>query len=368
MLSTQELLNRVAYPSPGQNVRRKFTQLYDQITVATGTLTYNPFTSAGTVFVNNQVFPLSGNQVFAITDISLYLEQAITTTTQYGNLLELLQQSYLEINVDSRQMLKIPLIECLSYYIIPQIGNGAAIANLQSKLIKRAKRLIIPIVLNSSSNVQVNVVLSTNSASGFNTNLIDVAFNGIMLDKLDTLYLNFLQGRQFSELAWTLYETQQITTTGQNTFNFFVTPTRANNLFNGLLPLSSTERLEIQAMEVFIGGNAGTTDILNLVRNNRINNQLVINVENVKFYESDLADMLSLAAANARTFNDSAATPVATNLTDVDVEYQQKVLEIPLIIPAIGNVQVQLQQPASSLNSNQYITMMLKGKKVRQVI
>jgi len=368
MFTTQELLNRVAYPSVGQNLRRKSGKLHDQIKVATGKTTYNPFTSTGTIFTNNQVFPLSGNQIFAITKLSLYLQTKISSGALYASLLELLQQSYLEINVDNRQMIKIPLIECLSYYYIDQIGTDPQQQNLRPVYLKRVKNLIIPIVLNSQSNVQVNVVLTTTAAADFNNGLIDIMFDGIAFDKLDTLFLNFVQGKQFSELASTLWETQAVSTTGQNTFNFFVTPTTLNNRFSGTLPLSTSERFEIQAIEIFIGGNVGTTDVLNLVRNNRINNQLVINVENVKYFESNISDMLSIAAAQSVVFNDNAATPVSTSLISIEIEHQNKILEIPLIIPAVGNVQVQLTQPAASLNSAQFITLMLKGKKTRQVI
>ena len=136
-----------------------------------------------------------------------------------------------------------------------------------------------------------------------------------------------------------------------------------------MLPLSSTERFEIQAIEMFVGGNAGGTDTISLVRNNRNNNSLTIDVEKSNFLNSNLQEILSLASAQATTYLDNeGTTPVSTNITIIDIQYSEKVLNIPIIIPAVGNVDVKLQQPASSLNSGQYLTMMLKGKKTRQVI
>jgi len=367
-MNTTELLNRVAYPEPGQNVRRKYTPRYDKITIASGTTEYYPFKTSGNIFTTNGTFPLAGNQVFAISNISLYLQQAITSTALYAGLLTMLQQSYLQIDVDSRIMLKVPLIEVLSYNTVSQQGAGT-VAPLQTIFHKRSKNLILPIVINSQSNVQVKVYLSSSTTTVFDTNVMNITFNGIMLDKLDTLAIDLVKGQQFSELAWTLWETQKIDSTSQKTFNFFTTPNTEQNLFSGVLPLSSTERFEIQAIELFVGGNAGGTDTPALVRNNRINNHLTIDVEQVNFYETNLEQILSLAGAQSTTYLDNeGTTPVSTNITLIDVQYSEKVLNIPLVIPATGNVKVALEQPASSLNSNQYFTMMLKGKKTRQVI
>ena len=121
-MNTQELLNQVAYPVAGQNLRRKATPLYDIITLATGTTEYFPFTSAGNVFTINQVFPLAGSQIFALTNIELYLQEPVISATLYAALLLALQRSYLQIEIDSRVMLKVPLIEVLSYNTINQQG------------------------------------------------------------------------------------------------------------------------------------------------------------------------------------------------------------------------------------------------------
>jgi hypothetical protein len=367
MINTQDFLNRVAYPLPGDNARRKITPLQDQITVASGTTLYNPFTTAtGNIFARNKKFPLSGTEIFAITNISCYLKTVITSTTLYAGLLTLLQQSYLEIVVDSRVQLKVPLLEVMSYDLVPQIG-ATTIIGLQTKFVNRSKDLVYPIVLNSSSNVQVNVVLATATATAFDASLINISLNGVMSDKLDSYFVNMVGNSQFQELAWTLWESNLISTVNQNTFNLFATPTLAQNLFSGVVPLSSTERLEIQAIEFFFGGNAGATDTPQLVKANRINNVLSIVIDNVEYYKGDIEGALSIAGAQTGAFGDDGA-PVDTPITLLDVYYENKVLDIPLIIPANSNVVVSLTQPGSSLNSNQYFTALFKGKKVRQVV
>jgi len=364
-MDTIQLLNAVGYPTPGDNVRRHSEPLFDTVTVAAGTTEYYPFSGALSQFVNNKKLPLAGSEIFAVTGINLFLQTLISTTALYANLLEYLQQSKIQINIDGRTMADYPLLECTSFYIASTLG--ATPVSYKNNYIKRSKSLVEPIIINSQANVEIKIITTANVATGFDTNKINVQLDGIKLDKLDTLSLNLVDGKQFSQIAWTIWETQQISTTNANTFNFFATQTRAKNLFSeDVFPLSNTQRFEVQAIELFLGGNAGTTDTVPAVRNNRNNNLLKIKVETTDFYNSNVADMLSLAGAKATTFDDAGA--VATALVTTEVEYRNKVLQIPLILPATGNVTITVDQPGNSLNSNQYMTLLLKGKKTRQVI
>lgn len=372
-MTTQALLNKVAYPMLGQNVRRKFTPLYSTVDIATATTEYYPYTNISSVFTDNEKFPLSGQQIFAITNIGAVLSSVIDSQTNYEALLLLFQQSYLQIDVDSRTMLKIPMIEIMSYSIQDVLGDaGTAQTGAKTFFTNRSKQLIFPIVLNSQSNVNVKFVTNSTFTTAFNGETIRFTLNGVMLDKLDTISVNFLLNsnggiKRFSQLAWTLWESKQITTVNQNTFTFFDGNTTNPALVNGVLPLSNTELFEIQALEIFFGGNYGTTDTPVAVRDNRNQNILRIEVENALFYQAPIQDFLSQASASVSNFQDAAGTSNIP-LINVDVNYRQKVLEIPLILPATGNIKVTLEQPGSSLNSNQYATLMLKGKKTRQVI
>jgi len=360
------LINKVAFPSTGSNLRRKISSLYDTITLTTGTTFYRPFTTApGNIFLRNTQFPLSGQQLFWVKYISLYLNQAITTAAQYAGLLLGLQNSNLEILVDSKQYWKIPLIECLSFNTAALIGDTSSLP-LRFNPVTRNKPLVTPLLINAASTVVVNLNVDAGFASAFNTNNLRISFNGFLGDVLDSSFsFNPQQGNELQDIAFTCYDTQQVLTANQNTFNFFSQPETNVNNYSKVFPLSATERFEIQNMEVVIGGNSGTADTFDAVMNQRSTNVLTITVDDVQLHQSQIKDYLSIITQLSSTFND--AGPVLTNLVDTNLVYQSKTLEVPIIIPAQGKVQVTLQQPGSSLNQNQFITMMLKGLIKRQV-
>ncbi len=364
--SITSLINKVAFPTSGSNLRRKISSLYDTITLATGTTLYRPFTTApGNIFLRNTQFPLSGQQVFWIKSISLFLNQAITTAAQYAGLLLGLQNSNLEIYVDSKQYWKIPLVECLSFNTAALIGDTSS-APLRFNPVTRNKNLVVPLLINAASNVVVNLNVDSGFASAFNTNNLRISFNGFLGDVLDSSFsYNPQSGNELQDIAFTCYDTQQITTANAATFNFFAQAETNINDYSKVLPLSPTERFEIQNMEVVIGGNSGTTDTFDAVMNQRSTNVLTITVDDVQLHQSQLKDYLSILTQLSTTFND--AGPVLTNLVDTNLIYQSKTLETPVIIPAQGKVQVTVQQPGSSLNQNQFMTLMLKGLIKRQV-
>ena len=360
------LINKVSFPSSGSNLRRKISSLYDTVTLATGTTLYRPFTTApGNIFLRNTQFPLSGQQLFWIKSISLYLNQAITTAAQYAGLLLGLQNSNLEIYVDSKQYWKIPLVECLSFNTAALIGNTSS-APLRFNPVTRNKNLVVPLLINAASNVVVNLNVDAGFASAFNANNLRISFNGFLGDVLDSSFsYNPQQGNELQDIAFTCYDTQQITTANAATFNFFAQAETNINNYSKVLPLSPTERFEIQNMELVIGGNSGITDTFDAVMNQRSTNVLTITVDDVQLHQSQVKDYLSILTQLSTTFND--AGPVLTNLVDTNLIYQSKTLETPVIIPAQGKVQVTVQQPGSSLNQNQYMTLMLKGLIKRQV-
>lgn len=368
-MDTPTLLNLAAFPQKDSNVRRKISYIYDTVALATGQTLYRPFTTApGNIFQRNQSFPLSGQQIFWITSLSCYLGKAITTPALYSALLPGLQSSNVEVYVDSKQYFKIPLIECLSFNIVNQIGNTTT-QNLKVNPVTRNKNFVIPILINSASNVVVNLNLDATfvGATGFDASNFQIKFAGILTDKLDAgLSYNPQANNNFQDIAFTMYDTQAISSGNQTTFNFFSVPETNENNYSRILPLSATERFEIQNIEVFVGGTPGATDNFADVLNQRSTNYFSIKVDDVTYHESPIKDYLSLITNNNnQAFND--ATPTNTNINITDLLYQSMTLAIPVIIPAQGKVNVTIQQPASSLNVGQNITCMLKGLIKRQL-
>jgi hypothetical protein len=385
-MTTQQLLNEVAYPNAGTNVRRKYMQYYDTFAVATGTTTYNLFsTTLGNNFQRNKKFPLSGSEAFALMNVELFLQSGVNTTAEYDALLDLLQKSYLEIVVNSKQAIKIPGIEIFSFdYSDIVIGTTTAI-NYNTKSVKRKKNLIIPIFFNSNSAIDVNFVTTTSAATAYNGKNVLCTFSGIQSDKLDNIFFNPVQGN-FQDLAYTMYDTVAVSGAGQNTYELFKDSSKSKTLYSKTLNLSSVERFEVQNMEIFFSMLSGGSNLFNAIKNNRMVNQLQIKIEDVLLYESTIADFLSLSnseassiisfagiAINAYASSDAATLPTVAvpsntaTFTRTIFQYKSKSLEIPIIFPANGKVSVELTQPGSSLNVDQYFTVLLKGKLTRQV-
>lgn len=368
-LDTKSLLNSIT--SATSYLRRKVQPFYDQITFTTGQTVYPVLTAAlGDFFSRNKKLPLSGQEIFAIYDIKAYIQKLFNTTALQVDLLLLVQQSYLEILVSSKQMLKISLWEILSFNIADTIGATPAIANVNERLIQSNKRLIKPIIFTQSSNVQINLVVpSALAAADLNAVKLDFDFDGILSDVLDPAftYVQSSGNDLFEDIAYTLYDTLPIPSANATTFNPFTDGNKAATLFSQVLPLSQDQRFEIQAIELLFGcNNTDQTETLQLVYNNRKHNQFQININNTVFAQMDCKDMISLIAAYpGLPFNDNAGTPVTTNSVNYEVLRQKKILDIPIILPATGNVTVQILQPGSSLNVNQNMSVLLYGRLMR---
>lgn len=360
------LINKVAFPGAGSNLRRKISSLYDTVVLATGTTLYRPFTTApGNIFLRNQAFPLSGQQIFWIKQISLFLNQSITTVTQYYGLLLGLQNSNIEIWIDSKQYFKIPLIECLSFNYASLFGN-ATYAHGRYNPVTRNKSLVIPVLINAASNVVVNLNVDPGFVSAFNNVNLRISLDGFLGDVLDSSFsYNPQSGQELQDIAFTLYDTQGIVTANAATYNFFSAAEANINNYSRILPLSATERFEVQNLEVVIGGNNGLADAFDLTLNQRGTNVLTISVDDVQLHQSQIKSYLSILTSESETFSDAGG--VLTNLSSNNLLYQSKTLETPVIIPAQGKVSITIQQPDASLNINRYITLLMKGLIKRQV-
>lgn len=368
-MDTQTLLNNVTQMTSGDALRRKTFPLYDTVQIATGTTIYNPFkaVNANGLFQQNQVFPLSGSQIFAITDMGIELETPINTTTLYAALLPLLQQSYMEIIISDRSVYKAPLLELMSFFYSGSLGVTPAITLGNNRLLYRRRLLNFPIMLVQQTNVLFNIVIPTATATAFNGINLNVSLGGVMSDVLDPAFnYNPITGNNFQELDYTFFQTFQLTTANQNTYNL-LTGSIPTNLFSQTFPLPNDARFEIQSYEFFFPGLTATPDFLNGLFASRVHNYFQVKVNDVQYLNTNLADCISLGACQAVAFNDNAGTPVTTNEVVMDFMYQQKQLELPLILPATGNVVFNLTQPATSPSVNNYCTAMFRGRYLRQV-
>lgn len=358
-----DVLNATLYPKGRQNARTKEFPYFDTATIAAGVLEYFFFVAPlGNIFQRNKRLPLSGSEVFMVDEISAYLNTPITTPALINALNEMLQQSYLVVSVDNRQVLKIPGLDFIQYSLV--MNEDATPENLNYKVETLKRRLPIPIFMNSTSAFEFKFVTTTAAATAFDTGLFRLVLHGVQIDKLDSFYYDALKNNKFQQISETFYNTVVIPNGNQNTFQLFANANQAQNLFSKVFPLSQTETFQLQNIEIFVNQPDVPIDPLTIY-NSRLQNNLRISVNDVDYYNANLQDCLSVVAGFAGNITDSAAATVAYNQF-LNVR-QSKTFKAPLEIPANSNVIVNLTQPAGSLGITGEITMAMRGVTTRVV-
>lgn len=358
-----DVLNATLYPKGNQNARTKEFPYFDTATITAGTLEYFFFVTAlGNIFQRNKRLPLSGSEVFMVDEISAYLNTAITTPALINSLNEMLQQSYLVVSVDNRQVLKIPGMDFIQYSLV--MNEDATPERLAYKVETLRRKLPIPIFMNSTSAFEFKFVTTAAAATAFDTSLFRLVLHGVQVDKLDSFYYDALKNNKFQQISDTYYDTQVIANGNQNTFQFFATPNQAQNLFSKTFPLSQTETFQLQNLEVFINQPDVPIDPLTIYTS-RLQNNLRISVNDVDYYNANLQDCLSVVAGFAGNITDSAAATTAYNQF-MSVR-QSKTFKAPLEFPANSNVVITLTQPAGSLGITGEITVAMRGVTTRVV-
>ena len=362
-MNTTQLLNAAMYPSGNDNIRRKSFPYFDTQTIAAGQQEYFFFvTPLGNPFLRNKILPVSGSEVFFVKEISMFVNTPINTPALINSLNELLQQSYLQISVDNRVQCKLPGLDFIQYLLTL---NEDATPELLVEQVTNIKRVLpVPILLNSTSNFEFKFVTTAAAATAFDTINIRLVLHGIQLDKLETGFYNALKGNQFQDVTATYYNTVAIPNGNEQVFQFFANANQAQNLFSKTFPLSAIETMQIQNIEVFIN-QPDVPIVANTIYRNRLQDNLIITVDDIQYYNSNLQDMLSVVAGFAGNITDSAAATVAYNQF-LNVR-QSKTLDIPLNIPAQSNVSISLRQPAASLGITGEITVALRGVETRRV-
>jgi len=364
--NTRDLLNSVGVPNAA--LRRNSVALVDQLAITTGQTVYPIFTGTLSQFVRNLSFPMTGDTIFALIGLKLFVENLFTTTT---DLIELMQNSYLSIMVGQKLQLNIPGAKILNFIAADTIGVSPAVANFNKRFFGKYKKFFNPIILNQSSTVQINFVTSSTAATDLNGKKIDVVFDALQSISGDPAFVYMpQQGNMFQDIDFTLWNTVSIGTANQYTFPLFTDNTLAPNKMSLNLPLPADMRFELQNIEVFFISDAvaSQAETLDKIYYNRLHNQLNISVNQTLLYYSDIQEMINIITEYANVaFDDNAGTPVATDLTSFEALLQSKTLEIPVLFPATGLVNVSLTQPGSSLNNGELLTVCLNGTVKRTV-
>lgn len=369
-LNTRDILNEYLYPGKYQDVRRKSFPYYDTVDLATGTMEYYFFTTAlGNQFDRNKRLPLAGSEVFFIEAISAYIDLKISSTSLVNSLNEILQQSYLQISVDNRIVMKIPGLDFVNYLYSDSFADQVVVTAIQPRLGGNlnndgflGRKLPLPIIMNSTSAFEFKFVIPTAAATAFNGQDMKLVLHGLQLDKLDSFYWDNLKDAQFQKIPVTYYNTIVIPSNVEQTYELFADPAAAQSLHSQNFPLSDIQTFSLQNIEVFF--NQPDTPIEpSTIWFNRLENFLKITVDDVDFYSANLQNMLSVFASFGATLT---TTPDLDFVNMFNVR-QSKTFPIPLEIPANSKVRIALTQPAASLGATGEFTVALRGIETRRV-
>lgn len=367
-MNTLEVLNRNAYPQPGDNIRRKDYPYYDQVTVTAGQTQYNFFvTPTGNNFARNIQLPLAGSEIFFVESFSLLVETPITTPALINGLNELMQQSKLVISINDRVQGEYPGLDFVQF--IGALGLDATpelvVETLNGSPFKgKVRKLDLPIIMNSTSAFEFKLITTSNFATVFDTVKLTLCLHGLQMDKLNSFYWDELKRQEFQEVPITYFDTLPIASGAQAQYQFFTNGNRAENLFSAIFPLSQINKASLQNLEVYINQPDTPVDPQTIFLNS-IHKYLKIEVDDVNFYTGNLQDCLSLVAGLSGSITDSGADTTAYNMiTNIR---QSHTFRTPLIIPANANVRVTLDQPVSSLPVTGEITVALRGVEKRRV-
>ena len=350
-LSISQWLNQNAYPVAGKNARSKYLPKNSQVTIAAGANDYMFFDAALTnPLTANMRLPISGSEVFFVDRISCaYDFTDILTGTIYDEIM----QSYLLVTVNDRILYKTSLASILNF---GHQALGVASAQIGSSVYnQKEKQFNNPIIINSTSNVQFKLHLTTAAATALDTQFILLTVQGWQFDKLSDFEYNDLQNKQFQRIDWDFYEIQAVTVGAAATYTFFQNTGQADTLYSKLFPLAESEMFQVQAIQVMFSDQNTVAPDFSLWFP-RMKNRLTINVNDVIYSDGFISKALS--------FYGKYVTAAENNGLAL---WQNDVIKTPIIFPAKGNTSVQMLQGADTTPAAGFVMMRLQGELTRRV-
>jgi len=362
MLSQQEQLlvqqlKTFGYPNADDNVRVKPYVLYDTLTISSGTQAYYYFVNSTLdIYKRNRVFPISANEIIWINEIAL---QLLSDRFLIGtNELQILTNSCLTISVDDRIKLKVPLAEILNFnFTLNQDAAASSQSLTFSNNISRKRKLLFPIIINSSSNVQVKLDLSSAAATVLNNIDLKLELRGIKFDKITPFEYDPVKGNKVERLSFTIYDTI-LYNQSTEVYDIFSTQNKDNNLYSKIFPLGDKETFSIENIELFFTTRAETGTYTTMPKPLTLYNTLSksvikINVDDIEFLNTMNKDLITLFVY------DYVGTANSVGCYFSNLGYT---LDTPITIPAASRTKVSLNIPINTMLKNtDYFTVMLKG-------
>lgn len=355
-------IQSVGYPV-NANVRIAPLNKFDEQTLSS-IIGENRFFTSDTLstFTRNQKFPLSGNEIAFIDKIDVRLMGTTALSLTAANM-GLFTKTCLQILVDGRERLKIPLVECLTAPMGTAYGANTIVT--LAKNVGRSKKLRLPIIINSQSNVEAKIITDADySALG----VVRVELSGLMYSKLAAFDINFAANKSVERLSYTIFDSLAVVAAGQ-TANLFTSADKGQSLFSKIFPLSNSESFDIENIEIAfpcsIGAAVGYQSIVALARET----MLRLKINGVDFIELAGKDLVTVLFQNS-TVNpfEMSDNSITVDLKDNLIDYAGITLPVAVTIPAKAQVAVTIDQNAiSNISASEYINVMLKGTLQRLV-
>lgn len=352
-----DAIKQIGYPV-GANVRITPANFFDEQTLSATPGENRYFTSASlSTFTRNKKFPLSGNEIAFIDQINVRLmgTAALSLTTANMNLFN---KTCLQIKVDGRERLKVPLVEVLSAHVAEVVGTTTTQNIITLK--QRTKKLRLPLIFNSHSDVEVKIITDGDySALG----AIRIELNGVLYNKLVPFDFDPVKSRGIERINYTIFDTVAVPTAASQ-LNLFQSADKAQNLFSKIFPLASTESFEIENIEISFPVSVGTAaagfETIEALARETVFKMQINNVDFLELADKDLCTVLFQNSV-AGTFKHSDGT-ITTNFTTNKIEYGGLTLPVPVTIPAKANIKATLDvNTITNISATPYINVMLKG-------
>ncbi|NMB82697.1 MAG: hypothetical protein GYA14_12860, partial [Ignavibacteria bacterium] len=333
----QEQFNKFGYPKIDSNVRAKAYTMFDTLTFVTGQQEYNLFSNPSlNPLTRNRVLPISNNEVFFINEINAYLSGVLDFGTD-NDQLEIFTRSFLQIVVDDRLRLKIPLCEILTIPYTPIVASGTP-----SQQVDRKRKLQFPIIINSSSNVNIRVVCSSQTATRYNNRNLVVELSGIKMDKLNSFAYDPRKDSGIERLSFTFFDSNIFTVNTAQTYELFAVSNKPLTDFSKVFPLGDKEVFSIENIEIFVGylnTGASSTFVTQLYDFRRSNLRLYL--DDIEFLNNRNGDYWTIL---------TGTTPAAATGYSY---YTRKgfTLPVPIDIPATSKVKVSLDVPQIAITT-----------------
>lgn len=367
-----QTIQNYGFPTPLDNAEVKPFVIYDQQTLAA--TEYQFFNAPIQAFVRNKQFPLSGSEVYFINKIRLDYSRETSGAT-LAAFAELMLLSFLEIFVDDKQYLKIPLVEIYNNMNSDAYFNvGHTATGLKNGWYNASKKLINPIMINSQSNVNIRLSTTATVAGAYAGSFLRLSLYGYKYDKITPVIYDAIKNNQFQRLDYTIYNVVNSADAATN-FNLFSNRGAAFNTFSKNFPLSDTEAFSLESIETVVfsinDANLANDQAAQIVYNEISPSTYNITVNDNEIFAGTLPESYTMFIYKSRTITDSGADTISWlnnqyvkggavfNKTNNDI--------IPVTIPAASGVNFTFSKPATTRITD-LIGVLLKGQLIRRVL